>query len=93
MRATLRSRASLFCLLLALIVAASAAPQADGQQAARKPTTLTPLAADAESRAFGINDRGYVVGHSSSANDGAGTMSTASLRSAAFNNPLSAMKY
>jgi len=78
MRATLRSRGRLLCLV-ALIIAGSAAPQANGQQTFRKPVTLAPLAADAESFAFGINDRGYVVGYSSSADNGSGTMNTAVL--------------
>lgn len=78
MRATLRSRGRLLCLV-ALIIAGSAAPQADGQQTFRKPVTLSPLATDAESFALGTNDRGYVVGYSSSTDDGSGTMSTAVL--------------
>lgn len=78
MRATLRSRGRLLCLV-ALIIAGSAAPQADGQQTFRKPVTLSPLATDAESFALGINDRGYVVGYSSSADNGSGTMNTAML--------------
>ena len=50
-----------------------------GSKPPANPPRSPPLAGDADSFAFGINNRGYVVGHSSSADDSAGTMSTAVL--------------
>jgi len=76
MRGMLRSRGRLLCLL-ALVVVWSGAVRAAGPDPSRRLTALPPLPADADSFALGINDRGHVVGHSSSADGGAGTLSTA----------------
>jgi len=78
MRATLCSRGRLLGLV-ALVIAGSATPHAEGQQDFRRPATLAPLPGDADSFALGINNRGYVAGHSSSADVGDGSVMTAVL--------------
>lgn len=86
MRTTSRSCGLPICLLaLAVGWSASALPGGATAQAPdpgsadlmRRVTPLRPLAGDVDSFALGINDRGFVAGHSTRADDGSGTKSTA----------------
>lgn len=65
-----KSRTWLLCSL-ALVVSWSASVRADGPRSTGDAVPLPPLGGDAESFAFGINDRGDVVGHSLRAGGGA----------------------